>query len=266
MGQPGQYEIEAFPRIRELSIDLLREARRKHMIHALLEADVTDARRTIRAHRDRTGERLSFTAFIAYCLAQAVNENKRLHGYRLGRRKTVIFDDVDINTMVEREVSGVKMGTPNIIRGANSKSYREIHDAIRYAQRESVESSGGMEWFKWAPRIAALPAPVRSLMWRYVRRRPHRLKEFAGTVGLTAVGMFGRGAGWGFTIPYLTLNLVLGGIAAKPAMVDGLVQAREYLCITVSIDHEIVDGAPAARFVARLKELIEESHGLAALR
>ena len=37
---------------------------------------------------------------------------------------------------------------------------------------------------------------------------------------------------------------------------------REYLCITLSFDHDLIDGAPAARFTGRLKELIESGYGL----
>jgi len=36
----------------------------------------------------------------------------------------------------------------------------------------------------------------------------------------------------------------------------------ESLSFTISVDHDIVDGAPAARFAKRLKELIESSYGL----
>lgn len=32
--------------------------------------------------------------------------------------------------------------------------------------------------------------------------------------------------------------------------------------MTISFDHDIVDGAPAARFTQRLKELVEECHGI----
>jgi pyruvate/2-oxoglutarate dehydrogenase complex dihydrolipoamide acyltransferase (E2) component len=43
---------------------------------------------------------------------------------------------------------------------------------------------------------------------------------------------------------------------------DGHVTVREYLSLTISFDHDIVDGAPAARFMRRLKELIESGYGL----
>jgi pyruvate/2-oxoglutarate dehydrogenase complex dihydrolipoamide acyltransferase (E2) component len=35
------------------------------------------------------------------------------------------------------------------------------------------------------------------------------------------------------------------------------IEVREYLSLTLSMDHDLIDGAPAARFAARLKELIE---------
>jgi pyruvate/2-oxoglutarate dehydrogenase complex dihydrolipoamide acyltransferase (E2) component len=34
------------------------------------------------------------------------------------------------------------------------------------------------------------------------------------------------------------------------------------LSLTISVDHAIIDGAVAARFVAHLTELIESAHGL----
>jgi pyruvate/2-oxoglutarate dehydrogenase complex dihydrolipoamide acyltransferase (E2) component len=36
----------------------------------------------------------------------------------------------------------------------------------------------------------------------------------------------------------------------------------EYLSLTVDLDHDIVDVAPAARFVQRLRELIKSGYGL----
>jgi pyruvate/2-oxoglutarate dehydrogenase complex dihydrolipoamide acyltransferase (E2) component len=35
------------------------------------------------------------------------------------------------------------------------------------------------------------------------------------------------------------------------------IQPREFLALTVTMDHHVIDGSPAARFIARLRELIE---------
>jgi pyruvate/2-oxoglutarate dehydrogenase complex dihydrolipoamide acyltransferase (E2) component len=84
-----------------------------------------------------------------------------------------------------------------------------------------------------------------------------------GTVALTSVGMFGKGAGWG--IPPAappSLWVTVGGIGEKPGVVDGQIALLEYLSLTISFDHDIIDGAPAARFTERLKDLIESGYGL----
>jgi pyruvate/2-oxoglutarate dehydrogenase complex dihydrolipoamide acyltransferase (E2) component len=45
-------------------------------------------------------------------------------------------------------------------------------------------------------------------------------------------------------------------------VLDGRITIRAYLCLTLSFDHDVIDGAPAARFVSRLRELIESGYGL----
>lgn len=45
-------------------------------------------------------------------------------------------------------------------------------------------------------------------------------------------------------------------------VVDGQIAIPEYLSLTISVDHDIIDGAPAARFAQRLKDLIESGYGL----
>jgi len=74
--------------------------------------------------------------------------------------------------------------------------------------------------------------------------------------------MFGKGAGWGIPLPTYTLSITVGGISEKPAVVNGKTETREYLSLTASFDHNVVDGAPAARFTQRLRELIESGYGL----
>ncbi|MBK8033949.1 MAG: 2-oxo acid dehydrogenase subunit E2 [Chloroflexi bacterium] len=64
----------------------------------------------------------------------------------------------------------------------------------------------------------------------------------------------------------VAVMLTLGGMAKKPAVVDGRIEIRDLLCVTVSFDHAITDGAPAARFTSRLKQLIEGGSGLEVCR
>jgi pyruvate/2-oxoglutarate dehydrogenase complex dihydrolipoamide acyltransferase (E2) component len=104
------------------------------------------------------------------------------------------------------------------------------------------------------------------LAWRFLLGNPEWFKRFGGTVGISSVGMFGPAGGWGIPIAPPTLMITVGGIATKPRYVDGELQARELLDLTISVDHEVVDGAPAARFARRLAELVGQGAGLSAGR
>lgn len=256
--ESDMYQALPFPRIRFGAIDLLRKAQQMHIIHGLMEIDVTQAREFIREHKSRTGEALSFTAFIATCLAHAVNENKMTHAYRDWRNRLILFDEVDVNTMIEREAGGTKIGTPYIVRAANKKSFIRIHQEIRRAQATAADQSElkAMRWY------LQLPGFVRGFLWWLLGKSPRLWKKYGGTVGITAVGMFGKGFGWGIPLSCNTLTLTLGGIVEKPGVVDGRIEVREFLCATISFDHDIVDGAPAARFAARFKELVTSGYGL----
>jgi len=60
-------------------------------------------------------------------------------------------------------------------------------------------------------------------------------------------------------IPRGVVNMVTG----PGPVVGDEIAIREYLDLTLSIDHDIVDGAPAARFGQSLRELLESASGLA---
>jgi len=91
---------------------------------------------------------------------------------------------------------------------------------------------------------------------------PVWFKRFGGTVGMSSIGMFGPGGGWGIPIAPLTLMITVGGIATKPRYVNGTLEPRELLDVTISVDHDLVDGAPAARFARSLAELLENADAL----
>ena len=75
--------------------------------------------------------------------------------------------------------------------------------------------------------------------------------------------MFGAGqGGWGIAPTMHPLDLIVGSTAWKPAVVEGRIEPREILNLTVVFDHDVIDGAPAARFARRLVELIESGYGL----
>jgi hypothetical protein len=193
-----------------------------------------------------------------------VDEDKSVQAYLKGRKQLVLFDDVNVFLTVERELGGTRVPIGHIIRRANHKTFREIHQEVRAVQTQPAPPRKG------EPRlvrfITLLPWPLPKLfggllraMWRH---DPTRAVAKGGTVAVTAVGMFGHSCGWGVVPLAHTLGLVVGSIARKPAVVEDRIEPREILHLTVVFDHDIVDGAPAARFAARLVEMLTRGAGL----
>jgi pyruvate/2-oxoglutarate dehydrogenase complex dihydrolipoamide acyltransferase (E2) component len=254
------YKVIPYSKGRQIVRQINKLGEHKHIIHGLVEVDVTFVRQFIREYEAATGTDISFTAFIVTCLGKAVTMNERVHAYRKGGKELVLFDDVDVNIAIEHEVNGEKVPLTHIIRAANKKVYQQINQEIQEAQGKLPESKTAATE---NPNIIwQLPSFIQRLLFRWAFSSPHRLKENAGTVFLTAVGMFGEGGGWGIPFPAHTLVVTLGGIAEKPVAVDGIIEIGEMLSVTVSFDHDIVDGAPAARFTSQFKSLIESGYGL----
>jgi pyruvate/2-oxoglutarate dehydrogenase complex dihydrolipoamide acyltransferase (E2) component len=258
--QRADYLVVPYPKIRRWMVAMFRSVRSKHITHSLIEADVSETRARLSERKVATGETLSFTAFLIASLAKAIEEHKGMQAYRQGNKRLVLFEDVDVWTPIEHDLAGQKQIFPTIIRAAQRKTVREIHQEIRTAQRRDMLSA--------IKRLRSPPNPLfRLYFWIFSwrgRRDPQVWKQAVGTVGVTAIGMFGGGSGWGIPIPAPVTMVTVGGIGQKPVIVDGQMIPREYLSLTISVDQEIVDSSLVARFARRLKELIESGYGLSA--
>jgi pyruvate/2-oxoglutarate dehydrogenase complex dihydrolipoamide acyltransferase (E2) component len=239
---------------------------RKHCMFGLLEVDVTVVRKFIEEHEARTGETLSFTGYLALCLARAVDEDKSVQSYIKGGKQLVVFDDVDVGLMIERRTGEARGLMGHVIRGANHKTYRQIHEEIRLAQSQPVPEGRGMgSWWRLLSLPWPLPNLFSSLLGLAISRDPTIATSMGGTVTITAVGMFGKGlGGWGIAPLTSSLGLIVGSTTWKPAVVEGRIEPRQILNLTVVFDHDVIDGAPATRFTRSFVELIESGYGLGA--
>jgi pyruvate/2-oxoglutarate dehydrogenase complex dihydrolipoamide acyltransferase (E2) component len=252
-----RHETRPYLRVRRAYVDVLDAGRRKNLMHGLLQLDVTEARRLLARPGDGTAP-LSFTGWVLHCVAAAVDADRTVHAYRR-RNRLVLFADVDVSTQIEAEVAGQKVVKSLIVRAANRKSVRAISDEIRAAQDSRPQDE---HRYRGTLSFLTLPRFARRLGWRVAMGNPRWFKRFGGTIGLSSVGMFGAGGGWGIVSAPPTLMVVIGGISTEPRVIDGRLQDRELLHLTLTLDHAIVDGAPAARFAAHLGRLIETAHGL----
>ena len=251
------FEVLPFPLQRALVVDAGFLAHKRHIVHGLVSVNVTRARSILKERE------LSFTAFVVASIGRAVAEHPNIQAYRDFWGRIIVYRNCDIVTMVEPSTNSVAI--PHIVRNANCRSVVDITKEIRNIQRspESSGQQGGM-----IDVAARLPRWIRMVGYRWIRGNPHRLKRLMGTVIVTAVGMFGSGNegeayGVGF-LPLHTFGVTVGGIAKRTALAcDGSLEMNEYLSLTLSFDHDVVDGAPAARFTNHLVQIMESASVLA---
>ncbi|MBL8961359.1 MAG: 2-oxo acid dehydrogenase subunit E2 [Gemmatimonadetes bacterium] len=105
--------------------------------------------------------------------------------------------------------------------------------------------------------LSAIAAESRDLAAR-ARDRKLKPEEYTGsTFSVSNLGMFGIDQFTAIINPPEAGILAVGGIEAKPVVVNGAVQVRRRMRITMSCDHRVIDGALGAKFLQTLRRLIE---------
>lgn len=257
-----KYEVKELTPFRLLSIYAYDAIKKGHNMYALLELDVTDIRQRLRSQR-KEGQKTSFFGFLLSAIAKAIEDNKELNHIRCGK-KLYYFDEVDIDTAIELKLNGIFIPRKYVVRDAARKTVEEISMEIEKAKKNWKESGIAGEDDKWALRWIKLASMLPKWYLKFVFRRfsnnPFKIKQRFGTTYVTSVSGFTDVSG--FAIPYIEggnrpISFAIGSIVKKPGVINSEIKIREYLSLTICVNHDLVDGAPAARFVTRLKQRIE---------
>jgi pyruvate/2-oxoglutarate dehydrogenase complex dihydrolipoamide acyltransferase (E2) component len=251
MSKPTGYKVIPLSFNRRAVIASATVTKEKNAIHCITEVDVTEPRRLINEHLAKTNEKLSFTAYLVACLVHVVKDHPEMNSFHKGR-KQIILDDISVNVLIEREIKGEKVPEPLGITKAQLKTYRQIHEEIREAQKNSGSNLGNLTAMTW---IRFIPGFLMRTFIRLADRNIAMAKRY-GKICVTAVGMYNKDSAWFIPHGTATVLVTVGGISDKVVLFEGKAVNREYLCLTISFDHNIVDGAPAARFVKELTETI----------
>ncbi|HWQ74898.1 MAG TPA: 2-oxo acid dehydrogenase subunit E2 [Syntrophomonas sp.] len=262
----GDSELKSFPDSRISTIDVGELGLKKHHIKALLEIDVTHARDILRIIKGRNGYGLSFTAWLVKCISTAVSEFRESNAFLKNSKTLIIFNDIHISITVEKQYDGTNVPLPYVIRNTNNKSIAEIHYEIRKAKQDAAEDGKvviGESYGKFSTKLFLfLPGFIRRWVWKSFLLKPYIAQKNMGSVMLTSVGMYSSFNGWIIPTSIHPLCFAAGSITKKPGVIEENIAVREYLKMTVLIDHDVMDGAPAARFLSRLDELMQKAYGL----
>lgn len=258
------YEIVVLPESRLATLDLGRLYKDKHYMFGLLEVDVTLARQAARALRSQ-GESVSFTAWMIKAIGNAIARNRHAQSIAYGKNRNIVFEGVDIAIPVEKLVDGTPVPIPLLVKDANTKTARAIQEEIDAARNQSMVNEqdfilGKHQLSRASLRVYyALPQWVRLILMRWLLRNPFRAKRHAGTAIVATVNAVGRSAGWILTTRNMhSLAISFGSITKKPWVVEGEVKIREIMHLTVTFDHDVIDGMPARRFTQDLVSHLEK--------
>jgi pyruvate dehydrogenase E2 component (dihydrolipoamide acetyltransferase) len=224
--------IEPMDKIRRLTAEHMVLAKRiAPHVHSFIEIDFTRVdriRRENRARWEEQGSRVSFTAFVAWVCSRALKEFPTVNGTVSGNN-IVLRGNVNLGIAVDLD--------PGLIVPV-------IHDADEL-------SLVGI-----ARRIADLAQRARS--------RQLKPQEIQGaTFSITNPGVLGTLVGMPIVPKGTAAILGTGAIEKRPVVVDDPATGSDSIAIrkralfSIGYDHRIVDGADAARFLARVKELME---------
>ena len=99
---------------------------------------------------------------------------------------------------------------------------------------------------------------IRNNLVKKAREDRLSLEEVAnGTFTITNLGMFGIKSFSAIINPPQAAILGIGKIYSTPAKINGKIDLKPVMELSISVDHRIIDGALAARFIQRIVELIE---------
>jgi pyruvate dehydrogenase E2 component (dihydrolipoamide acetyltransferase) len=192
------------------------------------EADATNLISARQQAIVETGGKVSYDAFLVALVARALAEMPYMN-VRLTEQGIERLGQINIGVAVDTE-RGLLVP---VVRNAAEKSLTQVQGTLT----ELVE---------------------RALAGRSL---PDDLG--GGTFTITNLGMFDIDAFTPIINPPESAILGVGRIAAKPVAIDRQVVVRDMMTLGLSFDHRLIDGAPAARFLQRVKQLVERPFVLA---
>ena len=200
-----------------------------------VEIDMSEAGRWRARTAEGNGGKVSYTALLVKVVAHALREHPHLNA-----------SFVDGELRVYREINiGVATATDDglmvpVIHGADEMSLSQIQ-ATMTRLREKARAGTGT---KFVP--------------DQVRFRPHEVR--GGTFTVSNLGMYGIDAFRAIINPPEAAILAVGQIVERPTGVDGQIVLRPMMRIVLSVDHQAVDGAQAASFLAAVRRYLENPY------
>jgi len=193
----------------------------------IMEVDMAEASRfrenLLTRIKEETGVSLTFTGIIVKAAALALREHKIVNSM-LEDQEIKILKNVNVGVAVDIEEGLI---VP-VIRDADLRSLSEITALLAKLTEKA-------------------------------RNRTLTMEEVsAGTFTITNLGMLGVSTFIPIINPPQAAIMGVGTIEDKPVVVNGKIESRSRLNLSLVFDHRIISGAEAARFLQTMKRILEK--------
>jgi len=230
----------------------------------LLEVDVTHARRQIRL-TNRGGESaVSLMAWLVGSVARTLRDHPDARPEMPGRSRAHP-DAVTVSLLVDRSVGDHRVAMPVVIQEAESRSISEIESMIQRARSEAVDAAAFVVGKPTGPAAAifrSFPRFIRRrLLSRAVQNRS-RLHRISCNVVISSSGMGGRVKGWYIPSNRHPMCIGIGAVTPKAVVINGTIEPREVLHMTVLVDNRVSGGSPTSRWISQLLRSMESPREL----
>lgn len=192
-------------------------------ITTFAEVDATELVNLREKLKNEKGLRLTYTAFIVKAVVKALQEFPLLNSSVI-EDKIVIKKYYNIGLAVEREKGGLVVP---VIRNADKLSLEELAKRIGELTEKAREGKLSISDVK------------------------------GGTFTITNPGMMGVIMNTPIINPPESAILGVGAIVKRPVVRDDQITIRSIMFLCLTYDHRIIDGAPAIRFLQKVRSLIE---------
>ena len=173
----------------------------------------------------KAGVRLSFTDILIFAVSRALKDHPALNA-KFENDKHYRFQNVNICLAIDTPLGLIAP----VFHQADRLSIIEIHhrrvDLVERAQNNHLA--------------------------------PEDLVN--GTFTISNLGMFGIDSFHAIVNPPQAAILAIGQIAKRPVVVNDILELRPTLWLSLSVDHRVVDGAVAARFLKTLTVILENPY------
>jgi hypothetical protein len=114
-------EYSKIPRSRIATFDVFAVGMERHHVSAMLEFDVTGSRKHLQELR-RNGTSISFNGWLIKTIADVLLQHREATAYRSGRKRLVLFDDINISVIVEKKSGSNRVPIPLVVVKASEKA------------------------------------------------------------------------------------------------------------------------------------------------